>query len=118
VETLMRDAGQLITSHIRQHDVALRYDKTTIALVLAETNERNGSLVATKLRGVMQAARLPGSDDPPPLTIGFAEAVLTAGYDAVDVVTEVINRAEAALDSAIKHGPDGVECLAPMAVSA
>jgi GGDEF domain-containing protein/tetratricopeptide (TPR) repeat protein len=118
VETLMRDAGQLITSHIRQHDVALRYDKTTIALVLAETNERNGSLVATKLRGVMQAARLPGSDDPPPLTIGFAEAVLTAGYDAVDVVTEVINRAEAALDGAIKHGPDGVECLAPMAVSA
>jgi diguanylate cyclase (GGDEF)-like protein len=116
VESMMRDAGQLITSHIRQHDIALRYDKTVIALILAETNDRTGQLVATKLRGVMQAARLPGSDDPPPMTIGFAEAVLTAGYDGVDIVTEVINRAEAALDAATKAGPNGVECLAPMAV--
>jgi GGDEF domain-containing protein len=118
VESMMRDAGQLITSHIRQHDIALRYDKTTIALILAETNERNGQLVAAKLRGVMQAARLPGSDDPPHVTIGFAEAVLSAGYDAVDIVTEVINRAEAALDAAVKSGPDGVQCLSPMAMSA
>jgi len=117
VEAMMRDAGQLITSHIRQHDIALRYDKTSIALVLAETGERNGQLVATKLRGVMQAARLPGSDDPPPMTIGFAEAVLTPSYDAVDIVTEVINRAESALDAAHKKGPDGVECLPPMAVA-
>jgi diguanylate cyclase (GGDEF)-like protein len=117
VESVMRDAGQLITSHIRQHDIALRYDKTMIALILAETNERNGQLVATKLRGVIQAARLPGADDPPPMTIGFAEAVLASGYDAVDVVTELINRAEAALDAATKQGPDGVASLQPMAVA-
>jgi diguanylate cyclase (GGDEF)-like protein len=118
VESMMRDAGQLITSHIRQHDIALRYDKTTIALLLAQTNERNGQLVAVKLRGVMQAARLPGSDDPPTMAIGFAEAAVNPAYDAVDIVTEVINRAESALDAAVKQGPDGLACLPAMAVSA
>ncbi|MGH9581086.1 MAG: GAF domain-containing protein, partial [Terriglobales bacterium] len=37
VESMMQQVGQVITSHIRQNDVAVRYDLTGIALVLSDT---------------------------------------------------------------------------------
>ena len=42
-----------------------------------------------------------------------AEAVLQPQFDAVDVVTEVINRVEAALDEARAEGGNKAHSLAP-----
>ncbi len=50
VESLMQQIGQSIASHIRQNDVAIRYDLTTIALVLSDTTEKNAFLVVDKMR--------------------------------------------------------------------
>ena len=113
VEQLMRDIGQLVSSHTRQHDFAVRYDRSIIALILAETNEANAHLVAQKLRKVVAATRLPGTDEPPRLAAGIAECVLASSYDPVDIVTEVINRAESALEGALKEGPEAVKSIAP-----
>jgi GGDEF domain-containing protein len=46
VEGMMQQIGQTLASHIRQNDVAVRYDLTTIALLLADTVEKNAFLVA------------------------------------------------------------------------
>ncbi len=113
VESLMQQVAQTICSHIRQNDVALRYDLTTIALVLSDTNEKNAFLVVDKMRKVLVSTKIPGADRQPLLSVGIAEAVLQPQFDAIDVVTEVINRVEAALDEARTEGGNKAHSLAP-----
>ncbi len=113
VETMMQQIGQTICSHIRQNDVAVRYDLTTIALVLSDTNDKNSFFVVDKLRKVLGSVRTPGKDTMPPITVGIAEAVMQQKFDSIDIVTEVINRAEAALDAAHAAGGNKAQSLAP-----
>ncbi|HEU5336391.1 MAG TPA: diguanylate cyclase, partial [Terriglobales bacterium] len=100
VDALMREVSQSISTHIRQADVAVLYDLTTIALILADTPERGALLALEKLRRILSDVRLPGRDTPPPTIVGVAEAVTRPAYDPADIVTEVINRVEAALEKA------------------
>ncbi len=114
VESLMQQIGQSIASHIRQNDVAIRYDLTTIALVLADTTEKNAFLVVDKMRKVLAPTKIPGSERTPPISAGIAEAVLQEKFDAVDMVTEVINRVESALEMARTEGGNKAHSLAPV----
>ncbi len=112
VENMMQQIGQTICSHIRQNDVAVRYDLTTIALLLSDTHEKNAFLVVDKMRKVAANGTIPGSERPQTLTVGIAEAVLQNQFDAVDIVTEVINRVESALDVARAEGGNRAHSLA------
>lgn len=118
VEAMMQQVGQIVCSHIRQNDVALRYELTTIAVVLADTNDKNAFFVVDKLRKVLAAVKIPGTDRAVPLGGGIAEAVLQPGADPVDIVTEVINRAEAAMDAAKVEGPNAAKSIAAVIQSA
>ena len=100
VESMMQQAGQNISSHIRQNDVALRYDLTTIALLLSDANSKNAYLVVDKMKKVLSSMRVPGTERAPVLSVGLAEAALEPRFDPVDIVTEVINRVETALEMA------------------
>jgi diguanylate cyclase (GGDEF)-like protein len=113
VESMMQQIGQAIASHIRQNDVAVRYDLTTIALVLSDTTEKNAFLVVDKMRKVLLPVKVPGTDRIPPISVGIAEAVLQERFDAVDMVTEVINRVENALEVARSEGGNKAYSLAP-----
>jgi diguanylate cyclase (GGDEF)-like protein len=113
VESMMQQIGQALASHIRQNDVAIRYDLTTIALVLSDTTEKNAFLVVDKMRKVLAPTKIPGSERTPPISVGIAEAVLQERYDAVDMVTEVINRVENALEAARAEGGNKAHSLAP-----
>jgi len=114
VENLMQQIGQSLASHIRQNDVAIRYDLTTIALVLADTTEKNAFLVVDKMRKVLAPVKIPGTERTPPISAGIAEAVLQERFDAVDMVTEVINRVESALEIARAEGGNKAHSLAPV----
>jgi diguanylate cyclase (GGDEF)-like protein len=113
VEGMMQHIGQTICTHIRQNDVAVRYDLTTIAVLLSDTNEKNALLVVDKMRKVLVTMRIPGTDRQPILSIGIAETALQPTFDPVDIVTEVINRAEAALEVARTDGGNKAHALAP-----
>jgi diguanylate cyclase (GGDEF)-like protein len=113
VEGMMQQIGQALASHIRQNDVAVRYDLTTIALVLSDTTEKNAFLVVDKMRKVLAPVRIPSTDRTPPISVGIAEAVLQERFDAVDMVTEVINRVENALEVARSEGGNKAHSLAP-----
>jgi len=113
VESMMQSAGQTVCAHIRQNDVAVRYDRTTIALMLADTNEKNGLLVVDKLRKVFTDVKIPNTERVMPITVGIAEAATLSKFDAVDIVTEVINRAETALDAALGKGANSAHSIAP-----
>ena len=114
VEHMMQQIGQALASHIRQNDVAIRYDLTTIALVLSDTTEKNAFLVVDKMRKVLAPTKIPGTEKTPPISAGIAEAVLQERFDAVDMVTEVINRVENALEIARAEGGNKAHSLAPV----
>jgi hypothetical protein len=47
---------------------------------------------------------VPGREQAVPISIGIAEAVMNPHYDPIDIVTEVINRVESALETARAGG--------------
>jgi diguanylate cyclase (GGDEF)-like protein len=118
VNASMEQIGQLFTANIRSNDLAFRYDTTTVAIILGDTAEKEALLAVEKLRKLVADVRFPGKDQPIPFTAGLAEAVMRNGFDAVDIVTEVINRAEQALHDAVTQGAGSVVCLAPNLASA
>jgi PleD family two-component response regulator len=114
----------LFAANIRSNDLAFRYDTTTIAILLGETAEKEAMLAVEKLRKIVSVVRLPAKGDASEgpvaqFSAGLAEAVIRTEYDPVDVVTEVINRAEHALAQAMAQGPGKVVALgAAMAAGA
>ena len=112
VEAAMQEIGQLFSANIRQNDLAFRYEMTTVALVIGEAGEKEARLTVDKLRKLLSEVRLPGREDPLPFSAGLAEAMVRADFDPVDIVTEVINRAEQALAASLSEGHGKVVALA------
>lgn len=113
VDAVLQQIGQTVQAHLRQNDVPVRYDLTQIVVLLSDTTDKNAFFVADKLRKVLGTTRMPGRAAPLPMTVGIAQAVMNPNYDPVDIVTEVINRAEAALDAAKAAGGNQAQALAP-----
>jgi diguanylate cyclase (GGDEF)-like protein len=118
VQGVMERVGQLFAANIRSNDLAFRYDTTTIAILLGETAEKEALLAIEKLRKTIGDLRFPAKGDAPkgPLaqfSAGLAEAVIRTEYDPIDIVTEVINRAEHALGQAMSQGPGKIVALGP-----
>lgn len=116
LETYIRDAVQLIAGHFRQNDIAVRYDPTTVALVMPDTKGKDTFFVVDKFRRMIGALKPASGDAPPPLTIGIAEALSNGNTDVVDNVTELINRVEDALDAAHEDGGATSKLLMPPAI--
>lgn len=118
VQAVIARAGQLFAANIRSNDLAFRYDTSTIAILLGETAEKEALLAIEKLRKIVAEVRFPAKDGAAQgvtaqFSAGVAEAVIRAEYDPVDVVTEIINRAEQALAQAAAQGPGKVVALEP-----
>ena len=116
VQSMMERVGQLFGANIRTNDLAFRYDTTTVAILLGETAEKEAMLAVEKLRKIISEVRLPAKDGAETgpsaqFSAGLAEAVIRTEYDPIDVVTEVINRAEHALAQAMAQGPGKVVAL-------
>ncbi|HKS74417.1 MAG TPA: diguanylate cyclase [Terriglobales bacterium] len=117
VQAVMEKAGQKFAANIRSNDLAFRYDLTTIAILLGETPEKEAMLAIEKLRKIIGESKWPTKDgaeaQPVLFSAGVAEAVVRTEFDPVDVVTEVINRAEHALGQAMGQGLGKVVALGP-----
>jgi tetratricopeptide (TPR) repeat protein len=105
VAEIWQRIGQLCAAHIRQNDLAFQYDSETIALVLSETGIEEAIASIEKLRKNCSQVCMPGKDEAVSFHAGLAEAVIRQPFDPVDIVTEVINRAEQALEAAVGEGP-------------
>jgi diguanylate cyclase (GGDEF)-like protein len=116
IEAVMEKIGQQFAANIRTNDLAFRYDRTTIALILGDTAEKEALMAVEKLRKVVAEVRLPAKDGAEKgnsleFSAGLAEAVIRESFDPVDIVTEVINRAEHALATSLVQGPGKVVAL-------
>lgn len=118
VTQMMDQIGQLFSANIRSNDLAFRYEATTVGLVLGDTGEKEALLAVEKLRRLLGEVRLPGKDKPVEFCAALAQAVMRQHYDPVDIVTEVVNRADHALELAIQQGPGKIVCQAPQIAAA
>ena len=118
VTQMMDQIGQLFSANIRANDLAFRYEATTVALVLGDTGEKEALLAVEKLRRLLKEVRLPGKDHAIEFSAALAQAVMRQHYDPVDIVTEVVNRADHALELAIAQGPGKIVCQAPQIAAA
>jgi diguanylate cyclase (GGDEF)-like protein len=114
-EAAMEKIGHQIAGNIRSNDLAFRYDTTTIAVILGDTAEKEAMMAIDKLRRIVAGVPVPAKDGTETQSVefsaGLAQAVIRDGYDPVDIVTEVINRAEHALATSLGQGPGKVVAL-------
>jgi diguanylate cyclase (GGDEF)-like protein len=113
VTAVMEQIGQLFSANIRTNDLAFRYETTTVALVLGDTGEKEALLAVGKLRRLLGEVRFPGKDKGLEFSAGLAQAVMRQHFDPVDIVTEVANRADHALELAVAKGAGEVVSQAP-----
>jgi len=104
VAAVMEQVGQMLAANLRTNDLAFRYEATTVALVLGDTEEKEALLAVEKLRRLLAEIRFPGKDHGLEFSAGIAQAVMRQHFDPVDIVTEVANRADHALEAAVAQG--------------
>jgi diguanylate cyclase (GGDEF)-like protein len=113
VTAVMEQIGQLFSANIRTNDLAFRYETTTVALVLGDTGEKEALLAVEKLRRLLAEVRFPGKDKGVEFSAGLAQAVMRQHFDPVDIVTEVANRADHALEQAVAQGAGKIVSQSP-----
>src|SRR5882672_3157617 len=113
LETVMDQIGQLFSANIRTNDLAFRYEATTVALVLGDTGEKEALLAVEKLRRLLGEVKYPGKNQGVEFSAGLAQAVMRQHFDTADIVTEVVNRADQALEQAAAQGLGKVVSMAP-----
>jgi diguanylate cyclase (GGDEF)-like protein len=112
VAAVMEQIGQLFSANIRTNDLAFRYEATTVALVLGDTGEKEALLAVEKLRRLLGEVRFPGTGMVVDFSAGLAQAVMRQHFDPADIVTEVANRADHALELAVAQGAGKIVSLA------
>lgn len=100
----MQRVGETLLASVRQNDIAIRYTATSLAVVLGDTTAEKVQPVVNKLRAKLSAVPLPGGKDSVSFSAGVSEAAIRPDYDPLDIVTDVINRAEFSLEEARKKG--------------
>ncbi len=113
VVAVMEQVGQMLAANIRTNDLAFRYEATTVALVLGDTEEKEALLAVEKLRRLLAEIRFPGKSQVLEFSAGVAQAVMRQHFDPVDIVTEVANRADHALEAAVAQGAGSTVSQAP-----
>jgi GGDEF domain-containing protein/tetratricopeptide (TPR) repeat protein len=111
MEAMMQQIGRILAGHIRQNDFAFRYETATVALILGNTGEVNALQAVEKFRALLTGIHWPNQTQAVQFATGVAEAVIRPQFDPVDMVTEVINRVEQALDLALCDETAGVQVL-------
>ncbi len=103
LQRYLQQVAKALQSNLRQNDIAVRYSPVSIAVVLPDTAVPQGGLALEKLRRVLAQVKLDGAGSPN-FCCAVCDVPLGPRFDAVDGVTEVINRLETALDQSRKEG--------------
>jgi diguanylate cyclase (GGDEF)-like protein len=115
MERYLEQLARTLQPVTRQTDLAIKYTSWAIAFILPDTPQAAGESQAEKIRQAGAAVRPPWEGPPVALSASVAEAVARADYDSEDIVTELINRAEAGLDEARRRGGGAVVGLGALA---
>jgi len=114
VENTIEQISQAVLPIARPTDLPVKYTGWSLAFILPDTAVAGALGLVEKMReaaagrnGGLEAAALGKTT----LSAGVVEAIARVDYDTEDVVTDLMNRAEASLDEARKRGGDSVISL-------
>jgi len=112
LESYVQQLARGFINLIRQTDMVVKYNAWTIALILPSTGLAGAQKLEEKLRATRAEIHAPWDGNTSPTSsASIAEAVTRPDYDTEDIVTELINRAEAGLEEAVNRGGDSVVAL-------
>jgi len=111
VEQHMEQLARAVQPVVRQNDLAVKYTAWSLAFILPDTTLAGARSLAEKLRKAAAGLRPPWDEAPITLSVVVAEAIARPEYDGEDIVTDLINRAEFALEEARHKGGDTVVSL-------
>ena len=104
MERFLEQLARSLQSIVRQNDVAVKYTSWSLAFILPDTTITGALNLADKLRRAANGLRPPWDSTQITLSAGIVEAVAKPDYDSEDIVTDLINRAEASIEEARKKG--------------
>jgi diguanylate cyclase (GGDEF)-like protein len=110
-EKYMELLGKAVASIIRQTDLAVKYTSWALAIVLPDTPLSGAQTLAEKLKKAAGGLRPPWDGGHLTTSVAVAEAMARQDYDNEDIVTDLINRAEAGLEEARKRGGNEIITL-------
>ncbi len=115
VEKTLERISQAVLPIVRPTDLSVKYTAWSLAFILPETAVAGALGLVEKMREAV-AARNGGAEIEAigrmTLSAGVVEAIARVDYDTEDIVTDLMNRAEASLEEARKRGGDSVISLA------
>jgi GAF domain-containing protein len=103
VQRFMQQVSKILVPALRQNDISIRYSPLSIVVVFPDTALSQAGLAVDKVKRAL--ALLPADgEEAPNFCAAVCDVPLGSTFEAVDGVTEVINRLEASLDRARKKG--------------
>ncbi|MCL6481824.1 MAG: diguanylate cyclase [Firmicutes bacterium] len=111
LERCFEPVAQKLQAAVRQNDLTVKYTAWSLAFILPDTNLANARTLAEKLRTIGAGMRPLGDQRPVTFSAAVVEAVARPDFENEDVVTDVINRAEFALEEARARGGNTVVAL-------
>jgi diguanylate cyclase (GGDEF)-like protein len=110
-ERYMEQLGRSVQSIVRQTDLAVKYTSWALAFILPDTPLAGARTLAEKLKKATGNLRAPWDGSQVTMSVAIAEAIARQDFDNEDIVTDLINRAEAGLEEARKRGGNEIVSL-------
>jgi diguanylate cyclase (GGDEF)-like protein len=110
-ERFMEQLGRAVQTIVRQTDLGVKYTSWALAFILPDTPLAGARTLAEKLKKAGGNLRPPWEGAPVTVSVAIAEAIARQDFDNEDIVTDLINRAEAALEEARKRGGNEIVSL-------
>jgi len=103
VQRYLQQVAKILQANLRQNDVSFRYSPCAIAVIFPDTALPQGGLAVEKLRRLIAQVKMDGASTPN-LCCAVCDVPLGLRFDAVDGVTEVVNRLETVMQQARQEG--------------
>jgi len=107
LQQFVQAVSKSLISTLRQNDIAIRYSPLSIVVVFPDTALAQAGIAVEKVRRALGQVQVNGADATV-FCAAICDVPLGPGFDAVEGVTEVINRLEATLDCARKDSGESV----------
>ncbi|TAM84156.1 MAG: GAF domain-containing protein [Acidobacteria bacterium] len=102
MQSYIRRVGGIVSSRVRQNDIAIRYGSCTFALCLPDTPLADSRPLIENLQSQLCQVKIDSVVSPDFCAVA-GELFFGMGFDAVDAVTEVINRLEGSMETMRKQ---------------